>query len=93
MTYKTDDVTDVSKTVMSIGRYRDDMLDSGIEITLDNITVKIGTADTLTVKLPQNELLTVDIDVSLLGEVGWYFKIYVNGVLSAVTRVDQSAID
>ncbi len=93
MTYKTDDVTDVSKTVMSIGRYKDDLLDSGIEITLDNITVKIGTADTLTVKLPQNELLTVDIDVSLLGTVGWYFKIYVNGVLSAVTRVDQSAID
>ena len=30
--------------------------------------------------------LTVDIDVSLLGAVGWYFKIYVNGVLSAVTR-------
>lgn len=93
LTYKTDDSTDVSKVVMSIGRYRDDLLDSGIEVTLENIIVKIGTADTLTVKLPQNELLTVDIDVSLLGSVGWYFKVYVNGVLSAVTKVDQSSID
>jgi len=66
-TYRTELSTDVSKVVMSIGRYRDDLLDSGIEITLDNIIVKIGSADTMTVKLPQNELITVDIDVSLVG--------------------------
>ena len=91
-TYKTDTMTDVSRVVMSIGRYRNDLLDSGIEITLDQITVKIGTADTISVKLPQNEIITVDIDVSLVGN-GWYFKIYINGVLSAVSRVEQSAID
>ena len=91
-TYKTDTMTDVSRVVMSIGRYRNDLLDSGIEITLDQITVKIGTADTISVKLPQNEIITVDIDVSSVGN-GWYFKIYINGVLSAVSRVEQSAID
>jgi hypothetical protein len=89
-TYKADSTNGV---IMSIGRYKNDLLDSGIEVTSEDVTVKIGTADTLNVKLPQQELLTIDIDVSLLGNVGWYFKIYVNGVLSAVSRVDQSAID
>jgi hypothetical protein len=93
LTYKSGEVTDTTNVIMSIGRYKNDALDSGIEITLENIIVKIGTADTLNVKLPQQELLTIDIDISLLGTVGWYFKVYVNGVLSAVTRVDQSAID
>jgi len=69
-TYKAESMSDTSRVVMSIGRYKNDVLDSGIEVTLDNIIVKIGTADTLTVKLPQNELITVDIDVSLLGSVG-----------------------
>lgn len=93
VTYKTDDIDDPSKVVMSLGRYKNDLLDSGIEIALHQVTVKIGTADTISVKLPHNELLTVDIDVSLLGTNSWYFKIYVNGVLSAVSRVEQSAID
>ena len=92
MTYKTGEMTDTSRVIMSIGRYKNNILDSGIEIAVDNVTVKIGTADTISAKLPQNELITVDIDVSLLGG-GWYFKIYINGVLSAVSRVEQEYID
>ena len=96
LTYKTADMSDTSGVVMSIGRYFNDELASGIEITLDTVNVRIGVADALEVKLPVNELITVDIDVSRMtsvGEVGWYFKVYVNGILSAVTRVNQSSVD
>ena len=92
LTYKAEESSDQNEVVMSIGNYRDEELYNGIEISLDKVKIGIGAADTLEVKLPQNELLTVDIDVSLLGTSAWYFKIYVNGVLSAVTRVEQSNI-
>lgn len=92
-TYKAESQTDTSAVIMSIGRYINDSLDSGIEINLERVKVKIGTADTIEVKLPMDEIVTVDIDVSLMGETSWYFKIYVNGVLSAVSRVEQHSID
>lgn len=91
-TYKALTSSDPDEVIVSIGKYQDDMLYSGIEITLEKIYVKIGSADTLICKLPQESLLTVDIDVSLLSG-GWYFKIFINGVLSAVTRVLESDID
>lgn len=78
---------------MGIGKYENDVLKTGFEITLEEVLVKIGSADSISCRLPQNELLTVDIDVSLLGTNAWYFKIYVNGVLSAVTRVLEENID
>lgn len=93
LTYKTGDMSNTTGVVMSIGDYLNGILRSGIEINLNSIQVRIGIADSLEVKLPVNELLTVDIDVSLLANIGWYFKIYVDGVLSAVTKVDQSSID
>ena len=80
------------EAVASLGRYVNGKLDSGFEISLDNIYVKIGQADTLLCKLPQNQLLTIDLDVSLVDN-GWYFKIFINGVLSGVTRVLQQDID
>lgn len=91
-TFKSDESTNTDETILSIGRYKNGLIDSGYEITLESVTVKIGNADTLVCKIPQNELLTVDLDVSLVG-TGWYFKVFINGVMSAVTRVDQSKID
>lgn len=93
-TFKADETSDENETILSLGRYNDDnTLNSGYEITTTQVLCKIGSADTLSIKLPQNELLTVDLDVSLLTGTGWYFKIYLNGVLSAVTRVDEADID
>lgn len=92
-TYKADSSSDSSEVVFGIGKYANDELLTGYEVSLDKAICKIGSADTLTVKLPQNELLTVDLDVSLLSGTAWYFKIYVNGVLSAVSRVLQDDID
>lgn len=92
-TYKADKSSDPNETIISIGKYEGNTLLTGYEVTLEQAVCKIGSADTLTVKLPQNELLTVDLDVSLLDSTGWYFKIYINGILSAVSRVLQSDID
>lgn len=92
-TYKAEASSYPEEVVCGIGQYEDGELKTGYEISLEKAVCKIGSADTLTVKLPQNELLTVDLDVSLLSGNAWYFKIYVNGVLSAVSRVLQSDID
>ena len=92
LTFKADFSSDPDEVIMSLGKYKDGVLDSGIEITLEQVYVKIGSADTIICKLPQNELLTVDIDVSYL-HGGWYFKVFLNGVMSAVTRVMTSDIN
>ena len=92
-TYKADSSSYPEEVICGIGQYEDGELKTGYEVSLEKAVCKIGSADTLTVKLPQNELLTVDLDVSLLSGNAWYFKIYVNGVLSAVSRVLQSDID
>lgn len=91
-TFKADQSADAQETILSIGKYENDILYSGYEINLETVTVKIGSADTLICKLPQNELLTIDLDVSYSGG-GWYFKVFINGVMSAVTRVLESDID
>lgn len=92
-TYKAEASSDPNEVICGIGQYENDELKTGYEVTLEKAVCKIGSADTLTVKLPQNELLTVDLDVSLLSGTAWYFKIYINGVLSSVSRVSQSDID
>ena len=92
-TYKADSSSYSEEVIAGIGQYEEGELKTGYEISLEKAVCKIGSADTLTVKLPQNELLTVDLDVSLLSGNAWYFKIYVNGILSAVTRVLQEDID
>lgn len=91
-TFKADPSSDASETILSIGRYENGLLYSGFEINLEMVTVKVGSADTLTCKIPQNELLTIDLDVSYSGG-GWYFKVFINGVMSAVTRVLEADID
>lgn len=92
-TYKAEASSYPEEVICGIGQYEEGELRTGYEISLEKAVCKIGSADTLTVKLPQNELLTVDLDVSLMAGNAWYFKIYVNGVLSAVSRVLQSDID
>lgn len=92
-TFKADKSSDESEVILSLGKYQNGVLYTGYEITLSSVTVKIGTASTITHKLPQNQLLTVDLDVYLGNDGMWYFKILLNGVLSAVTRVNQSDID
>ena len=91
-TYKALESSNPDEVIVSLGRYVDDVLDSGFEISLDKIYIKIGQADAILCKLPQNQLLTVDLDVSLIDN-GWYFKVFINGVLSGVTRVLQQDID
>lgn len=92
-TYKAESSSYPEEVICGIGQYEENELKTGYEISLEKAVCKIGSADTLTVKLPQNELLTVDLDVSLMAGNAWYFKIYVNGILSAVSRVLQSDID
>ena len=93
LTYKTEDVTDTSGVVMSIGDYDGEFLRNGIEISLASARLRTKGIDSLEVKLPVDQLITVDIDVSREGSSSWYFKIYVNGVLSAVSRIEQKDID
>lgn len=92
LTFKADESSNSDETILSLGKYSNNQLLSGIEVTLEQVYVKIGSADTLICKLPQNQLLTIDLDVSYLSG-GWYFKIYLNGILSAVSRVLESDID
>lgn len=92
MTYKALRSSDSNEVIFNIGRYSSEILMSGIEITLEQVQVKIGSASTLICKLPQEQLLTIDIDISYLNG-GWYFKVFINGVLSAVDRVLESSID
>ncbi len=92
-TYKAEASSYPDEVICGIGQYENGELKTGYEVSLEKAVCKIGSADTLTVKLPQNELLTVDLDVSLLSGTAWYFKIYVNGVLSSVSRVLRSDID
>lgn len=93
-TFKADTTSNPDETILSIGKYDNDgLLKTGYEITVEKVTCKIGSADTLICKLPQNKLLTVDLDVSLLVGTGWYFKLYLNGTASQVTKVNESDID
>lgn len=92
-TYKAEQSSYEDEVIAGIAKYENEELVTGYEITLSKVTCKIGSTDILTVKLPQNELLTVDLDVSYALNNAWYFKIYVNGVLSAVSRVTTDDID
>ena len=91
-TFKAESSSNPNEVIMSLAKYTDGLVTTGIEISLEQVYLKIGSADSLSIKLPQNTLLTVDIDVSYLSGA-WYFKIYLNGVLSAVSRVLSSDID
>ena len=94
ITYKADSSTDPEERILSIAKYNEDgTIKTGYEITLESVVCKIGNADMLICKLPQNELLTVDLDVSYTQNIGWYFKIFVNGIMSAVTKVNEVDID
>ena len=91
-TFKAEPSSYPDETILSIAKYENDELKTGFEISLEKVRVKIGSADSIVCRIPQNELITVDLDVSLFNG-GWYFKVYVNGVLSAVSRVQQNDID
>ena len=91
-TFKAEQSSDPKEVILSIGDYEEGELKSGYEICLEEIKVKVGSATSISCKLPQNELLCVDLDVSYSAGA-WYFKVYINGVLSAVQRVLQQNID
>lgn len=99
-TFKAEDSVDDTETVLSLGKYENDDLASGFEITLNQARMKIkGTAES-TVALPKGELLTVDLNVNPATIVTdtssyevYYFTIYVNGVMSACSRVFKDSID
>lgn len=68
LTYKSKVSSDPSEVIMSLGRYENGELASGIEISLEKVLVQIGSADSIESKLPQGELLTIDLDVSKQGD-------------------------
>jgi hypothetical protein len=99
-TFKAEDSVDDSETILSLGTYEDGDLKSGYEITLNQARVKIAGASESTVDIPKGQLLTVDLNVNpakVTTEAGeqdlFYFIIYVNGVMSACSRVFKSDID
>lgn len=99
-TFKAEDSVDDTETILSLGKYEDDDLSSGFEITLNQARVKIKGTSESTVDLPKGQLLTVDLNVNpatIVTESGqqdlYYFIIYVNGVMSACSRVFKSDID
>lgn len=67
ITYRADRSSNPNEVILSLGRYADELLASGIEISLEKVLVQIGSADSIECKLPQDELLTIDIDVSKQG--------------------------
>ena len=99
-TFKAEESVDDSETILSLGNYEDGDLKSGFEITLNQARVKISGTSESNVDLPKGQLLTVDLNVSpakvttASGEQNlFYFIIYVNGVMSACSRVFKSDID
>lgn len=91
-TYKAEESSDSTEVIAGIGKYEDGELSAGFEITLEKVILKVGRSQTLSCYLPQNSLLTIDIDLSTVGN-GWYFKIFINGILSAVSRLTYENID
>lgn len=90
LTYKAEYSSDSDLVLCSLGKYENNTLKTGYEISVSKVTCKIGTLDEISVNLPQNELLTVDLDISKETGINvWYFKIFVNGILSAVSRVSS----
>lgn len=90
LTYKAEESSNSDLVICSLGKYNQGMLTTGYEITVSSVKCKIGSLDESVVSLPQNELLTVDLDISKESGIDvWYFRIYVNGVLSAVSRVQD----
>jgi hypothetical protein len=51
-TFKCDETADSTETILSLATYENDKIKTGYEITVENITCKIGSADTLTCILP-----------------------------------------
>lgn len=99
-TFLAEDSVDETETILSLGRYENDDLASGFEITLSQARVKIKGTSESTIDLPKNQLLTVDLNVNpttIVTDSGtqdlYYFIIYVNGVMSACSRVFKSDID
>lgn len=99
-TFKAEESVDSTETILSLGTYENDDLKSGFEITLNKARVKIAGASEATVDLPIGELITVDLNVNPTkvntdtGEQELvYFIIYLNGVMSACSRVLKKDID
>lgn len=106
-TYKTTSTSNDVGVIMSMAKYDyNGEMTTGIQINTNNLYIKIGASEILEVQLPINELTTIDLDVSTLigwkAEEGeeqstakrpWYFKVFVNGVLSSVRRLNEESID
>jgi hypothetical protein len=52
-TFKAEDSVDDSETILSLGKYEDDDLSSGFEITLSQARVKIKGTSESTVDIPK----------------------------------------
>ena len=88
ITYKTSYNSNTDGVVCSMGSFDNNGLVSGYEIYSNKVVCKIGALDSIAVDLDQNVLITVDLDIKK-SDSSWFFKIFVNGTLSAVTEVNS----
>lgn len=96
-TFRTDSNVDGSDVVMSMGKYNGTTLTAGIEIQAGKVIYAVQTSQ-YSLNLTKGDLTTIDIigqryvgpgDIQT-SPTHWFIKIYINGVLSAVTSHTQS---
>ena len=86
ITYKTSYSSDTSGVICGLGTFDNNGLVSGFEVRSEEVVCKIGSIEQIRVDLAQGKLITIDLDIQHL-ESSWFFKLYVDGIPSAVTEV------
>ena len=87
ITYKAAYNSNTSGVICSLGTFNGDTLTSGFEIRSEQVICKIGTESEIYVDLAQNKIITIDLDIDRADNNSWFFRLYVDGIPSAVTQV------
>ena len=98
-TFRTDSNVDDSDVVVSLGKYGEEGLVAGLEIQASKVIYAVQ-SQRYSANITKGDLTTVDIVAQKYVGPGdsevypthWFFKIYLNGVLSLVTSHTQSEI-
>jgi hypothetical protein len=96
-TFRTDANVDDSSVVMSLGKYLNDAMVAGIEITASQVKVVVNRQET-SLSITKGDLTTIDIALErYVGEgdtvenpTHWFVKIFLNGVLSSLGSYENS---
>ena len=96
-TFRTDANIDNSSVVMSLGKYVNDAMVAGIEITAGQVKVVVNRQET-SLSITKGDLTTIDIALErYVGEgdteenpTHWFVKIFLNGVLSSLGSYESS---